>query len=1579
MHPLSTSRFAAVAAIIAIIQMLVMMTCAWAFVPCAYAGCFAAALTVLYPPLFLVFLAFALLSLGRFCDLAKQIEVGWMDSILLWVSQMLFSLFTSVDVGAVNMVVGGSTLAGILRPLALVMFRVRSSSLWAAMMHWLLTRAEAYADFVCKGTPEQRENLERLFESAKKQLCEQRAKIGDLNDHCQEISRKARGCRGACRHDLNKLYEFFEGLLSFQVTSPIKPEEGPIARSFTTVVERCASGSDMSKWWTMTGLSRLQAAISVNQSLIDNLSQVLGQKENHYRIIAEHIETCNPAQDTRIIVLSRAPSVEPKAPVVSLVKRSELREDASIAERILFKKTNRRKVWSQAVLPVTETASLTPLTPVLDEATAMAGPEPPVPEAIESPVQDTDHAPTPHALPSPTPASSEGPLPEGFDHKAYLAALEAKRNKQTAAQEAATQAALQAARERLHWSETVLRPQQRELRRSRKQLRKRLDETNRRVKERTQEEEKKQLLLEDAPRTEEDRRRLDIQEQLQRAEERTANFNQEVDAHQSRVTDLREALRAAEAELNVAKEKAESAKVKEANLRRQLSQPASDNEVKSADSLESEVDLPVTEAEQRISERPLSQSLDADSEDKESSLSEEESSEGADLGSSREPETEGTLGLAADNHDVDLDCQPVQQFIQPISESSAATTEAADEAITIEVVSADIDVEAIADTSMVSTPEIEAAISNQFPFLDGPTPIEVWDAYWTDRISDAEFHSEYPKAEKRQHLHHIIHEVDRDIARMTEAGKDELLAEIQSHSQGADVEVAESTAVDEPMLDAPELETQDEDVADGADLSELPDAPAPHQVAWPSQQRRVDEDEEQVRGANEELFPGSELDMRSEYQPETISQPALETAVVPIVEDTVMEESILINDSNSEAVTGATAEVTMLCACTQGDEPNVTEGESNEDTEHVSTREVIQEVYQVAEGACCPEAPEQPSAVSATSTTIEEPDADAEGEEEVIYSSIIEEPEANAEGEEDVAPSTTTNEPEADADGEEDVTHSNPIEEPEARANGGEDGELAQEVAHRARPPAPVQQATSAIPSAPALRRVFLRPRLGAAGSARARAEAELREIKERQLLAAGGHQPSSMASESAEGSSSLIKHNAGGDVGESGMEVGDGEGNKGQQPEANVGGESEEESEEESEDYENMPDDHSSDGDDDSDDAPHPTGNTEGDDPEPYDANNDYVHPSDDEPEQPDLEDDYGAHCDARRANTAARVQALERQSEANARRRHEAVEESRRLDGPRRAEAALEAERLRKEEGKSRRQRAQEYSARRIATTTSTTQQPKKRGHDDDSDIDGQAAMATEDQDVPAVRHIRVPDKRATTEQKTKEERKAVHLFEDDIPLMIIHGAMPPKGTIFPKYNFKPLYGPETFSTHTGAGNSFGTFGQRQETLDRPARYLSIPSELHRTPQPPPTEKVKPDHLPPAPSGHRWVQFKSPNQQNKLLSLQEHLKQRDAEIKAENERRASRQQASLSVSPAHSPRQPQQQQPGGAPQRPRVIVRRPNPQSALRQPPRPRKPVPRLPPTQPDKPPDDDKDKDEKMSEDKGNDEDKDKGKQI
>ncbi|KAK4229511.1 hypothetical protein QBC38DRAFT_453143 [Podospora fimiseda] len=1372
MHLLSTSRFAAVAAFIAICQM-VMMICAWACVPRANAGCFAAAFTVLYPPLFFLYLALALPSLGRFCDLAKQIDDDWAGSILRWVFPSLSSLVAPVVVDTVRMSVGDSTLAGINRLLAIVMFRVRSSPMWAVMMHRLLMWAEFYADHVCKGTAERRESLDRLLESAKKQLCDQYAKIDKLNDDCENISRKAVECRGACRHDLYSLYEFFAGLVSFKVVESVRPEEGPIVHSFITVVERLAHQADMSMWWTMTGLSRLQAAISLNESLIDNLSQVLGQKDINYRVVAEHVKTWNCAKDTWEAVLSRAPPMEPEAPAVSRVKRPGLREHASIAERMIFRRTIRRKVWSQLVLPVTETDSLTPLTPVLDVVASLTGPEPPVPEVIERPVQDIDHAPTPPALHSPVPTVLDAALFEGFDHAVYLAELEAKRNVAAAAQEDATQAALNAAHERLHWSQTVLRPQQREFRQCRKRLMKRLNETVRRVKERGQEEEKQQLLLEDAPRTEEDRRPLDIQEQLRRAEERTANLIEEVDARKSKVTDLREALRAAEAEYNTAKENVELAQAEADSLQRQLSQPATDKGPETTDSSESEVVMPaVIEAEaQRDAETPLPQNEGDDPKDNESSLSEEEFSEGAVLGGSREPETEGSLKLAADIHDVDLDCQPVQQqeqqLLQPVSESSTAAATTVPEEVNQEGVRADVDEEASAESSMISTPEMEAqldaVISDRFPFLDGPKPIEVWDAYCADGISDAEFQVEMPKAERRQHLRSIIREAHGDFDRMTEVQRDALLAEMESHACGVGVQVVESATVATSMLDAPELKTQDEDVVDGADLSDLPDAPVPiDQVAWLDQQRRVGGDEELVRGDSEGLFQGSELGMRSKYQPETISQPVWEPVVVPPpIDDTIMEESILIN-TDFQVVTGNT----------QWDEPYFTQGEFNEEAHQVSTSGVIQEVFQVADGACCPEAPEQHPTVSATRTIVQEPKAYAEGVDEVLWSS-----------DDEAVPSAPTRDPEANADGEEVTPSSLPVE------------ETAGEVAHEARSPAPVQQAASAIPLATISNRVILWPRSRKTGLARVRPETELREIKESQLQAAtGGLQTSSIASESAEGSSGLNEHHAEGDVGEPGMEVkDDGEG-KGQEPEANAAGESEESSEDESEDDEDMPDDHPSFNGDDSDGATPPSSNADGHEPEPYDPTHDYHHPSDDEPENPDLEDEFGSHCNARRAQMAARVQALELQHQA------------------------MEDECLRQEEETARKQRAQEDAARRLNTATSTAQQPKKRGHNDvsdesDSDIEDHAAMVAEDEDVPAVRHIRVADKRAIAEQKT-EEKKAVHLFVDDIPLKIIHAAIPPEGTIFPKDNFKPMYRPESFSTLPTTRSSFGAIAQRYET---------------------------------------------------------------------------------------------------------------------------------------------------------------------
>ncbi|KAK4161967.1 hypothetical protein QBC43DRAFT_356949 [Cladorrhinum sp. PSN259] len=1628
MHPLATSRMAAAAALIAVIQMMAMMLCAWAFVPRAYAGCFTAAYTVLFPPLFLFLMAFALPTLARFCDLAKQIDVDWVGCIL---SSRAFKLVIPIDVGATSMVVGNGTILGILSLLTPIMSRLRSSSFWAVMMHWLLTRAEAYADYVCKGAASKRESLGQLLESSKRQYCEQLAKISGLNDHCVEISRKAQGCRGACRHDLKELYPFFNDLLSFKVVVPVQSEESPMMRGFGSVFDRLAHPDlDMSMWWTKFGHSRLQAAISVNQGRIDDLSQVLGQKEINYRIIAEHVETCNCTQDTRALVLARALSVEPKVSVVPHVKRLELRKDASTAERVMFRRT-RRKVWSQSVLPVTETAALTPLTPVVDEATSLTGPELPVSEAIESPILDTDHRQNPQPLPSTSPISSNGPLPEGFDHKAYLAEWEAKRDKLAADQEAA---ALKAARQRLHWSRTVLAPQERELAHERA----RLDELTRQVYERRQEEEKNRLLLEDAPRTEEDRRPLAIQEQLRRAEERTANLDQEANAHRSKVNKLREALRAAEADLEAAEESVKTAKAEEDALRRQLCQPASDDEPGAIDSPELEAQLPITDTQQHVSERPLSQNVD-DSADEEKSLPKEESSEGTDLGGSREPENEGTPVLVADNHDVDLECHQAQLLIQPSAEATAIAAETATEVVTMEGVPTGIDMEAIADTSMTSAPETEVAPNDNSTTAiedsseteavnqSGQMRVSLFDTYMDGHISLSEYSERDAELQSKQNMEHILQEADARAALMTSAERGGLLAEILRRPKGVNVQMGNSTLVDEPMLDVPMSETEDDNVADGTVPTELPVAPTLHQVVWPAQQRRVDENEEQVRGAMEGQFPGSELGTRSEYQPETISQPALEPVVVPKIEDTVMEDSNLIDNHSFQAVTGATADIPMLCASTQGEEPDVSEGESNEDTDNASAMEVIQEVCQVVEGACCPETPEQLSAVSVTSDAFEEPEATAEGEGGVTYSntneeleaiadgeewitfeeseayaedeeevtcssissSIIEELEAIADGEVEVAPSTTLSELQAYADREEEVIHSSSIEEPEARADDGEDVELAQEAANMARPPAPVQQAVSATRPgesnheaihAPVYRPVFRRPHLRKTAQDKAKVQQELREIEERRLQASGGIQPASKASESAEGSSSLNKHDAEGSAGESGVDqpeaVEAGEGNKGQQPEADADEGSDEESDndsdeefdDESED-EDMPDD---DSDDDSDGAPPPPSNTDGDVPEPYNPTQDYIHPSDDEPEEPDLEDEFGALCAARRADTAARVETQQRQREADAR-YQEAVEEAQRRDAQRRAEKAMEAERLRKEEEeKARRQRAREYANR-----APTTQQPQKRGRDDDSespgqDIDDQAAMVTEDEGVCVVQDIRTTDKRATTEQKSEEEKKVIALFEANIPGAIISRAQPPPGTVFPQEKFVPKYGPETFSTHIRAGNSSGTSARYlNEMLGSAASCVSSPSQAPMTPQPPISEMARPDPDTPMPGRHQWVQIDRPGREDTALSLAEQYVKRLDEERAERERLASRQQLSSPAPPMLSPR-PQPPQ-GSNSHSGRVIVRKANPQAALRPPPRPRKPAPRPPPpkpvaAEPEKPPDDEgRGKDEQMTEDK------------
>lgn len=1401
MHPPTTARLVASATLIAIIQMA-MMTCVWvAFAPIADAYCLAAVYTVLSPPLFL---ACVPRHLGVRHDVVKHVdELGGGLSLRGRLKPV------SSVASAASSVVGDGALAGVLSPLVSVWFGLRSSSSWAVMTQWFLSAAEAYVDFVCRSTAEQHESLGRRLASVKKQRCEQMAKLDNLNEQCLEISRKARGSRGACRHDLSKEYGFFAALCSFEVVAHIKPEEGPIARSFTTVVNRLAHQADMSLWWMMTGISRVHTAIAVNRGLIDSLSQVLGQKANHYRTIAEHIETCNAAEASPTRALYWVPPAEPKAPVVARAKRLELAEDASTAERIWFNRS--RKVWSAPVLPVTETA-LIPLTPADDEATSLAGPEPPVPEAIESPIQDTDHAPTPNTLPSPKPAAaSSGPLPEGSDHKANLAEWLAENSSAAKRAEAPKAVILQAAYEQLQWTRTVLAPQQR--RWVDEQRRLALDRLwrvveRRRVWRREQEEKRQRLLLKDAFRTEEDRHRLELQEQLRCAKKRTNNLKQKTDARQSKVDALREALRAAEAELRAAEEDAESAQAEEDNLRRLLSQPANGDDASAPESVEEETSEIVTQAQQCTPERPLPQKVDDET------SSEEESTEEADLGGGDEPETEGALVLATDDRDEDLSCQLVPESIQPTIPEPNATAATTDEVVTEEGVPAGLEVEAIfADASVISAPEMEAAPT------DTPTT------------------------------------ANEDVA--IPAGQ--------------------------PAQDASEM------MVDG-------------------------------EGDFKHLDTEAHADLRSEIQAEAINQPAQEPVVVLSVKDAVMEESTLI-DNQTQAATGAIAEATMLCADdTQMEKLDAalfgaTEGESSQDTEHASAREVIQEVSQDVEGACGPTAP-----------NYQEPEADVEGE-AVGQMTNCEEPEANAEG--DV------------------VSISSPTQEPEAHADEGDGGEPASEVAITARLPTSEQQVMSGTPAesedgappAPSFRPAFRRPRLRKTAEGRAKALQEFQEIEAHRLRSTLDLHASVAPTESAEGSSDLREAAAEDSTGESemgGVPRVDGE------PEANVDGESDNESEDESEDEseeesegdEDEPeltdDDQSSDEDDDDSNGgpPPPNDNTDGDDSvEPYDPNNDH-HPSDDDSEEPDMEDEWGSLVAARKANPAQQ--------------RQQAVEEARRRTEQRRAAAALEANRLRREEEEARkRQRAQEHAARcaSFAAKTSVTQTPKKRGlgavysDSSDADNDDQAEMDTDERDVRVVRDSRVTDKRAITEQKTQEEKKVVAAFEDHIPGGILRNASTP-GFRTPGAQFNASYGPDSFSTHARRSNPLrGSHQHLDEAYGSAVEYLSrsrvnnspplqraVPASTTLVPEPT-TRHQNLDVAAPQLDDARksFVTFRSLVQLDKLHPFDEQLKGLEAQERQKKESQFPAHQGSSSSSPAPRPRQ---QPPPG--QRPKIMMAR-------------------------------------------------------
>ncbi|KAK4458883.1 hypothetical protein QBC42DRAFT_254911 [Cladorrhinum samala] len=1506
MHPPTTVRLVASATLIAIIQMA-MMACVWvAFAPIADAYCLAAVYTVLSPPLFLFLLACVLRHLGVRRDVVKHVDELGGGLSLCGLLKPVSSIAS-----ATSSLVGDGALTGVLRPLASVWFGLRSSSSWAAMMQRFLSAAEAYADFVCRSTAEQHESLGRRLASVKKQHCEQMAKLDSLNEQCLEISRKARGSRGACRHDLSKEYGFFAALCSFEVVAHVKPEEGPIARSFTTVVNRLAHQADMSLWWMMTGISRVHAAIAVNQSLIDSLSQVLGQKANHYRIIAEHIESCNGAQDSRPRALSWAPPAEPNAPVVARAKRSELAEGASTAERIWFNRS--RKVWSAPVLPITETA-LTPLTPVEDEATSLAGPEPPVPEAIESPVQDTDYAPTT----LPPRAVSRGSLPEGPDQEANLTGWLAENSRAAEEAEASEAVILRAAYKQLQWTRTVLAPQQRrwadELRRLAIDGLWRVIERGQ-ARRREQEERKQRLLLKGALGTEEDRRRLDVQEQLRCARKRTAKLKQKADARQSKVDALREALCAAEAELRAAEDEAESAQAEEDYLRRLLSQPANDDDASAPESAEEETSEIVTQAQQCTPERPLPQKVDDET------SSEEESTEEADLGGSDEPETEGALVPVTDDRDEDLSCQLVPESIRPTIPESNTTAATTDEVVTEEGVPASLEVEAIfADTSMISAPEMEAAPTDITMTADEDVAIPAGQP-----VQDA---SEMA-VDHEGDFEHLDTEAHADVSMQSAPEMEEVsTGEVQARDlyEGVDVQSSNFTFVEEQMLDAPELRILEDNVVNEAGSFNFSIDPLDYQVAGFDQQRRVEDQTDLEMELEVMLLQAFEQDLRSEIQAEAISQPDQELVVVPSVEDAVMEESALINN-RTQAATGAIAEVTMLCADdTQAGELDAapfgaTEGESSQNTEHASAREVIHEVSQDVEGACGPMAP-----------NYQEPEADAEGE-AAGQMTNCEELEANAEG--DV------------------VSISSPAQEPEAHADDGDGGEPASEVAITARLPAPEQQVTSGTPAesedeappAPSFRPAFRRPRLRMTAEERAKALQEFQEIEAHRLRSTLDLQASVAPTESAEGSSDLREAAAEDRTGKSEMgevPLVDGEGDAEEQPETdvdgepetNVDGESDNESEEESEDDEDEPeptdDDQSShEDDDDSNGGPPPLNdNTDGDDSvEPYDPNNDH-HPSDDDSEEPDMEDEWGSLVAARKANPAQQ--------------RQQAVEEARRRTEQRRAAAALEANRLRREEEEARkRQRAQEHAARcaSFAAKTSVTQTPKKRGlgavysDSSDADNDDQADMDTDDRDVRVVRDSRVADKRAITEQKTQEEKKVVAAFEDHIPGSILRNATTP-GFRTPGVQFNASYGPDSFSTHARRSNPLGGSHQHlDEVYGSAAEYLS----RSRASNSPPPQRAVPASTTPVPeptTGHQnldvaapqlddarksFVSFRSPVQPGKPHPFDEQLKELEAQERQKKGSQAPAHQGSSSSSAAPKPRQ---QPPPG--QRPKMMMAR-------------------------------------------------------